>query len=154
WFTDAAMAERLMRTVWPLLWLLPAMIGASAIAWRLAGREAAQVTLLLAVAGLPALQQVKPGRIGHHNVQIALAAVRVAAAVWSARRPWAAAAAGLVTGFALAIGLEGLPYLAICGAALALRAAFDPKGADALRAYGFALAASTAAAFLVTVGPA
>src|SRR5690349_8808642 len=31
---DDAMAERLMRTVWPLLWILPAMFGVAAIAWR------------------------------------------------------------------------------------------------------------------------
>src|ERR1700719_3504402 len=33
-FTDAAFAERLVRTIWPMLWLIPAMAGACAIAWR------------------------------------------------------------------------------------------------------------------------
>jgi hypothetical protein len=33
-FTGPAMAERLMRVVWPMLWLLPTMAGATAIAWR------------------------------------------------------------------------------------------------------------------------
>jgi hypothetical protein len=35
-FTDAALAERLMRTMWPMLWLVPTMAGATAIAWRIA----------------------------------------------------------------------------------------------------------------------
>ncbi len=61
-----------MRAWWPLLWLLPTMAGTTAIAWRLAGREAAMVALLLALAGVPAYQQFTPGRIDHHNVQIAL----------------------------------------------------------------------------------
>src|SRR5258708_11319406 len=68
WFATPAFAERLMFTVWPLLWLFPAMAGTAAIAWRVAGREAALVALLMAVIGLPALHQFRPGRIDHHNV--------------------------------------------------------------------------------------
>ena len=151
---EPALAERLMRAVWPMLWLLPTLAGAAAIAWRLGGREAALVCLLLAVAGLPAAQQFKPGRIDHHNVQIALAVLVVAATVWSDRRPWAAAAAGAATGLAFAIGLEGLPILLVCGAGLALHYALRGNdGAPALRTYGVALAASIAGAFLVSVGP-
>ena len=37
-FVDPALAERLMRTVWPMLWLLPTMAGTATIAWRIAGR--------------------------------------------------------------------------------------------------------------------
>ena len=65
-----------MRAWWPLLWLLPTIAGMAAIAWRIAGREAAMVALLLALAGVPAYQQFTPGRIDHHNVQIALDAAR------------------------------------------------------------------------------
>lgn len=50
-FVDAPNAERLMRAWWPLLWLLPSMLGMVAIAWRIAGREVALVALLLAMAG-------------------------------------------------------------------------------------------------------
>ena len=152
-FADGALAERLMRTIWPLMWLLPAMLGAAAIAWRIAGREAALITLVLAVIGLPALQQFKPGSIDHHNVQIALAVLVVAATVWADRLRWTAWAAGGLTGLALAIGLEGLPYLAVCGAAFAVRSIVDRSAAETLRAYGLALAAATLSAFLVSVGP-
>src|SRR5947209_10790817 len=48
WFADPVMAERLMRTVWPLLWVAPTMAGAVTIAWRIGGREAALMALLLA----------------------------------------------------------------------------------------------------------
>src|SRR3954463_15216762 len=37
WFFDPAIAERLMRVVWPLLWLVPTMAGVIAIAWRIGG---------------------------------------------------------------------------------------------------------------------
>jgi hypothetical protein len=153
WFAAPAFAERLMFTVWPLLWLFPAMGGTAAIAWRVAGREAALVALLMAVIGLPALHQFRPGRIDHHNVQIALSLLVLAATVWSDRARWAAAAAGAGTGLVLGVGLEALPYLAVCAAAFAARYVFDPKGAQAARDYGFALAASSVAAFLVTVAP-
>ena len=69
--------------------------------------------------------------------------------VYAGRR----AAAGAVTGLALGIGLESLPYLMLCGAAFALRYVFDPKGADAARQYGLALAASSLATFVATVAP-
>ena len=152
-FTDPALAERLMLAVWPVIWLLPVMAGTAAIAWRLGGRDAACVTLLLAVFGLPGMGQFRPGRIDHHNIQITLAVLAIAATVWSDRKRYAAPLAGAVTGLALAIGLESLPMLALCGAALALRYILDPRAAAALRSYGLALAASTVAGFVATVGP-
>jgi hypothetical protein len=152
-FTDEALTERLMRTVWPMLWLLPAMAGTAAIAWRIAGREAALMALLMALIGLPAFHQFRPGRIDHHNVQIALSVLTVAATVWSDRVRWAAWAAGAVTGLALAIGLECLPYLILCGVAFAIRFLFDRAAARATLDYGLALAASSVVALLVIVGP-
>jgi hypothetical protein len=130
-FTDAAFAERLMRTVWPMLWLLPTMAGATAIAWRVAGRDAAPIALVLTAVGLPAFQHFIPGRIDHHNVQIAIAVLLVAAVVWSDRTRWAAAA-GALTGAAMAIGFEGLPYLVLAGVAMALRFVLVPGAGRAL----------------------
>lgn len=152
-FVDGALAERLMRVVWPLLWILPAMLGVIAIAWRMVGREGAVVTLLLCVVGLPAYQQFLPGRIDHHDVQITLALACVAATVWSDRSPRAAIAAGALSGLALAIGLENLVFVALCGVAFALRYARTCAGADAMARYGWSLAAAAAAAFFVSVGP-
>jgi hypothetical protein len=152
-FHDAAMAERLMRACWPLLWLLPTIAGAAAIAWRIGGREAAQLALLLALAGVPGYQQFVPGRIDHHNVQIALALATAAATVWSDRKRWAAGAAGAFTGMALAIGYESVACLAVCGALLAVRHAADRDAGRPLCEYGLALAASTAIGFLASVAP-
>jgi hypothetical protein len=151
-FTDAASAERLMRAWWPLLWLLPTIAGMTMIAWRVAGREAAMVALLLALVGVPAYQQFTPGRIDHHNVQIALTMLTAAATVWSDRVRWAAAAAGLLTGLALAIGFEAAPYLAGCGVVFALRYVADRECARDLISYGGWLAVSTTAFFFVTIG--
>ena len=150
---DGALAERLMRAWWPLLWLLPTIAGMAAIAWRIAGREAAVIALLLAMVGVPAYQQFTPGRIDHHNVQIALTMLAVAATAWSDRLRWGAMAAGAISGAALSIGFESVPYLAGCGLAFALRYVLDRKGAADLRSYGLWLAGSALVGFLVTIGP-
>ncbi|MDQ2079284.1 hypothetical protein RA307_03750 [Xanthobacteraceae bacterium Astr-EGSB] len=149
----SARAEFLMGIVWPLMWLLPAAAAVAAIAWRIGGREAAIVLLLLVAIGLPVMAQFRPGRIDHHNVQITLALVALAAAAW-AERIRMAAACGAFTGLALAIGLEGLPFLVVAGAAVALRFCVERASAPALRAYGLSLAVATLVGFLVTVGPA
>jgi len=152
-FIDPQSAERLMRAWWPLLWLLPTIAGMAAIAWRIAGREAATVALLLAMVGVPAYQQFTPGRIDHHNVMIAMTMLVTAATVWSGRKRWAAAMAGALSGLVLAIGLECVPYIAMCGVALALRHVFDREFGKPLREYGLSLVGGAAVAFLVSVPP-
>jgi hypothetical protein len=153
-FANGALAERLARTIWPMLWLLPAMAGTAAIAWRLVGRAGAPIAFLFAALGLPAFQLFIPGRIDHHNVQIALAVLLVAATIWSDRLRFAATAAGILTGVAMAIGFEGAPYVVLAGAAMALRFVGDRDGARPLQRYGLSAAASVAVAFAVSVGPA
>ncbi len=153
-FADADLAERLMRAVWPLLWLLVAMAGAAALTWRLAGRQAALIVLVLSACALPAFQHYRPGRIDHHNVQIALALAVVAATAWADRTRHAATLAGMLTGLAGAVGFEGLPFLVLCGSALALRFIWTGSAsAPSLARYGVAVAASMLAGFLLNVAP-
>ena len=150
---DAASAERWTLVVWPMLWLLPMFAGIAALTWRIAGREAAMLALLLAVFGLPAFQQFRPGRIDHHNVQMALSMLAVAASAWAGRwkpAPWVT---GILSAGALAIGFESVPFIAVAGAGLALRYVLDPSASHDLRVYGLTLAISVAGAFLISVGP-
>ena len=152
-FTNAELAERLMRVVWPVLWLFPAICAVAALAWRIARREAALAVLLLVVVGMPAFDKFRPGRIDHHNVQIVLALATLAASAWADKKSWAAALAGGLTGLAFAIGLESLPFLLVGGAAVAARYVVDHAGAESLRRYGLALALSMLVAFFISVGP-
>src|SRR4029077_9642130 len=99
-FVAPDLAEQLMRAVWPLLWLLAAMAAVTALAWRIAGRNAALAALVVCAGALPAFQHFKPGRIDHHNVQIVLALAVIAAAAWSDHVRHAAALAGALTGLA------------------------------------------------------
>ncbi len=110
------------------------------------------VALLLALVGVPAYQQFTPGRIDHHNVQIALTMLTFAATVWADRWRHGAMAAGVLSGAALAIGFECAPYLAACGGVFALRYWIDERTAPDLMAYGRWLVASSIAGFFVTIG--
>ena len=74
--------------------------------------------------------------------------------MWSDRHRFAAPAAGILTGAAMAIGFEGAPYVVLAGTAMALRFICDPDGAGPLRRYGLSAAASVALAFVISVGPA
>ena len=101
-----------MRAWWPLLWLLPTIAGVAAIAWRIAGREAALVASAARAGRRAGLSAVHPRP--HRSSQRpdrADASLTVAATVWSDRLRWTASAAGALTGLAFAIGFEGMPYL-------------------------------------------
>ena len=125
-FMNAQWAERLMRVVWPLLWLLPAIGAWVALAWRMRGRAAAQVLLLLLVVGLPAFSKFYPGRIDHHNVQIALALSALALAAWCDIKRWAGAASRCADRIGAGDRLESLPFLVVAGAVPALHYVFRP----------------------------
>jgi hypothetical protein len=153
WFTDVAFAERLMRAVWPLLWLLPAIVGAVLLALRLGGRGAAYVVLLLLLFGLPAYIQFRVGRIDHHDVQIALALLTVAAAIWADRVHWAPWIAGALSALALAVGFEGMAFILVAGGLFVLRYIFDRNAAPAMSRYGQSLTAATAIVFFASIGP-
>jgi hypothetical protein len=127
---DPVMAERRMRTVWPMLWLLPdpGRHCGDRRTRRGAHRASAGADRLAGVLSIP------PGRIDHHNVQIALSLLALAATVWSDRARIAAYAAGAVTGLVLAIGLECLPYLIACGVLFTAHYVLDRAGGGRLRA--------------------
>jgi len=150
---EPAMAERLMRAVWPLLWLGIALVGAMAVARRIAGDQGVLAAAFLALLGLPAYPRFIGGSIDHHNVQIALTMVMLATTVWSDRLARIGGVAGVVAALAPAVGLESLPFIVLCGGAFAIRFVFDRAAGPALRNFGVALAAGAVAAFLATVGP-
>jgi hypothetical protein len=147
-------AERAMRATWPLLWLFPTVAAGLAIVKRLGGGLALTAGALLFMLCADGYGQFSPGRIDHHNVQIALAVIAAAGAVWSAESWIAAAVAGAATGLGLAIGIEGLFLYATLGAGLALGFVSGRLSARTTAAYGLALAGVTAAAFLAQTPPA
>ena len=147
-------AETMMRAVWPLLWLLPSLLAIVAMAMRAGGRPAAWGTLAVAAFAVQATIQFIPGRIDHHNVQIALALGTLACALWSDARRIAAAGAGLLAGLDLTIGLEALPLIVTASMVVVLRAVTNrqPEG-NPLATFGLMLAGSTLAGLALSQPP-
>ena len=150
---EPARAELLTRALWPVLWLLPVIGAAGSAALKIGGRAAALVAIAYGAVALPGFLQFAPGRIDHHNVQIALAATAVAAVMWSEGSARLSALAGTLCGAMLAIGLESLFFVFLLVAAFALRFVRDPHSIVEFRSFAVALAAATTLAFLLSVAP-
>jgi hypothetical protein len=134
-------AELAMRALWPVIWIFPAAAAAISIARRLRGDAAALLCAAMLAMDLLLYGQWVPGRIDHHDVQIALALVALACAMGGGWR--GALAAGLATGLGLAVGLEGLIFFAVVGAGVALWFVAAPaQQARPVQAYGAGLLVS------------
>ena len=143
------LAERLARCIWPLLLSGPAVAATAAAAVRLGGAAAGRAALVSALLLLVAVPgQFRPGEIDHHNAQIMLSLVLIACTVW-AERPLLAAAAGIVSGVLLAIGLEASPVFFAAAATFALLVVWDSAWSGPVRAFALALGISTPAIFLL-----
>jgi hypothetical protein len=146
-------AEWLARVIWPLLWIFPAVTAALWLARNLGARSAVLITAVLLLIDLDCYRQFIPGRVDHHNIQIVMTLIALAAAT-SPRRPIACAAiAGAATAIGLAIGLEALPLQALIGASWAIRLAFDCRQAAPSAVYGGTLAISAAALLMIQTPP-
>jgi hypothetical protein len=149
---EPAQAEFAMRLTWPLLWILPLIVGLLMIARRLGGGRAVFMGAMMAVLSFRASGEFLPGRIDHHNVQVTCCMVALAAAVQAPTAGWAALC-GLATALGLAVGLESIVFLALIGAAIGLSWAFARAPARSLIAYGAALAVGTVAFHLIQTPP-
>jgi len=121
-----AKAEMLAVTIWPafLQLCIVAVIGIGAR--RFFGVYAACFAMLCAFTWVFTSQfYFRPGRIDHHNVQILMIIVMTVVAVWPRRPVLSGLLCGIAAGFALAVGLETLPYILLLGLLLFLRASFD-----------------------------
>lgn len=145
-------AETLTRFAWPMLLVIPAVWAALVVARRLGGDKA-----LLPAAAMLALNpmlytQWWPGRIDHHNVQIASVMVALAGALRAGTA--GGVLAGAASALGLAVGLEALPFMAIIGAGIALAFLVEPeRGAPLARAYSLTLLVLCTALYGVQTPP-
>lgn len=124
---DRANAEIVALTVWPSLLAL-AYIGATvAIATRIAGPESAWPAALCTLFAIHVRALFGAGNIDHHNVQLVLALITLAALVRLERGATMGIAAGLATALMLAVGLETLPLIAGAGLACAMSIIIDSR---------------------------
>jgi hypothetical protein len=140
--------------VWPLLLIVPVVLGVAKACRNIGGRQTMVMGLVLIVVALIGNVRFRPGNIDHHNVQIALIALLMAGLTAPLSRPGVARGhilAGVMAGLAVAVGAETTPLIAAVGMVVALRWAWHGAPmASAAAGFGLALAATVTAAFLAT----
>lgn len=145
-FVGQLMAERIAVAIAPMLPLGVALLGLATTVRRLVAPGAWLIAVGVFISHVSLLLMFLPQRIDHHGWQLALLAVMLAG--MADHRPARGGfTVGLATAASLVIGMEMLPYLAIAGAAVALRWAL---GGEALRmrAYAVSLSGFVALGFL------
>ena len=152
---DGVFAERLARIVWPALVQIAFLAGAILLSVRVAGRAAALPAALLASTCLAVSYQFVPGRIDHHDVQIALSLVFTALIIGAPARTIEAVLAGYIGAVMMAVGLESLHVVAAGGMVMVARFVWQGERARAaMTGFAMALAAATFLFFLSGVAPA
>jgi len=148
-----AAAEMAVRLLWPLFLIFPTVLSALTIARRLGGSLAVFVCAVFLAVNQLSFAQFIPGRIDHHNVQIALVMIAMACATAVERRSGWALGAGVSTGLGLSIGLEGLLFHLMIGVSYWLLAALGRDNARTTRNYAAALLAATVACYCLQTPP-
>lgn len=141
-FLEPATATRAAMYVWPALPFLPVLWSSRAIAVRLGGEWAAFPAVYLLATLSVAVAQFIPGRVDHHNVQIALTMALLTLMVGPSgvRR---GLLAGLTGAMMMAIGMETLPFLILVVIALSLRWVVEGDAVGEAKAFGLSLAGAT-----------
>lgn len=143
-------AERLVRLIWPTI-LFAGFLGAFlGLSMRISGARALWPAVILSSTALVFGVQFAPGRIDHHSVQMLLAVLVALACSRALEAPRWAWIAGLLGGVLLAIGLEALHVVVLCGVAFGLLWVLCGRSAE-LVGFALVLAASVAVVFVATI---
>ncbi len=150
-------AEALTLTFWPLLLIIPTVLGMLHIARVLIGVEVQKFVFLFCFSiALIMGNYFKPGAIDHHNIQIMLIVWMLAGLLsMGGKTSGSAICAGLCAAVSLAVGPETMPLvLAGCGAAVLFWLySSSPQTLEHTRAFGLTFGLGTAALFFMTVPP-
>jgi hypothetical protein len=155
-FLPVEYAERLTRIVFPLALHLGFFAAVAGCARKLGGPAVMLPAVVIAALTGGVLVQFQPGRIHHHSPQVVLVVLIAWATVSAieARKFWPAAGAAALAALSLSINIENLPYILVEIAAFAIAfVAFGQRFRAALLGFGTALAVSSLAVFVATVGP-
>jgi hypothetical protein len=156
-FTPYLTAEAGAQIVWPLLLLYGMTRFFVHEAERQAGPEigmrAGIIVLVLMLVCASGLFQFKPGRIDHHNVQIACAVIGVLLLQRALTDPSAGWYAGGVLSIGLVVGFEAVPLLATIVGLAGLCACFDHEARPGVVRAVVALAAGLVLGHVSTMAP-
>lgn len=147
-------ADTILVYAWPALLFVALLWLTARLALRLGRHEALWPALILPSLSLITLSEFTPGRLDHHSAQILLSLAILYCTIAALDRPRFALGAGLAAAAALAIGIEGLPIVAITAIVFALMWVAEPRHAAAMRDFGLSFACAMALALAQGVAPA
>ncbi len=150
-FLGLAAAEAWTQRLWPMVPILPLLIAVGVIAGRLGGRAAALIAMAYAAVASCFVTLFTPGRIDHHNVQLAATLVLFACILVETRI--AAILGGIAAALMLAIGMETLPYSVLAGVVLVIRWIAEPASRAVMVASFTSFSITGLLFFAVTVAP-
>jgi hypothetical protein len=137
-FLGGAIAEKIAIAVAPMIPLGVVFVGLGLTVRRLVAPPSFIVAAAIFLCSYTALLNFMPTRIDHHGWQLAMLTLMLAGLA-DPKQARGGLTVGIVTALSLVIGLEMLLYLAIGGAAVALRWIMDQDQRVRLRSYGASL---------------
>lgn len=153
-FLGPQQAEAAALATWPVMLIIPLLASIGLASYRIGGRTAMVIALILALAFLAAIVRFRPGAIDHHNVQLLLVTFIAAMLLDPLARAASFAAAALAGALALAIGAETTPLVAVAAMSVALLWAIRGRRyRDAAIGFGLVFALAAGAIFVGTTPP-
>lgn len=154
-FAPQEQAEAIALFIWPILTALAVIIAFALSLRALCGRPGVAIGAIASLIFMMGVRKFSPGSIDHHNVQIALVAL-IIAAILSTEYNWRGyIGAGILAAIAIAIGAETTPLIAVICGLIAFNWALT--GGKELRRptrlFALSLAISLTAIFFLTTPP-
>lgn len=147
-------AEAMAAMVWPLSLAVGFLFSLGLACRRLGGVSTMHIGLGIGVLYLFTTLRFYPGALDHHNIQLTVLMFVAAMLVDRRRGGFSHALAGLAAAFAMAIGAETLPIVAVACLVVAAQWAWHGEEfAKAARSFGLALTLGISAFFFATVPP-
>jgi hypothetical protein len=134
--------------VWPLIVLFAVVALLADLAERMAGKAARIPALAMLALSIAIYTEFIPGRVDHHNVQIALTLAMITSSLQGRSSTLWAVAAGFIAATGLAIGTEVLPAVLAVLICFSLYWLVEPERS---RPYVLALAASFPASLMLHI---
>jgi hypothetical protein len=128
-----AQAEQWTLVIWPTLLLILFVLLVARGTLLTLGPVAAGVAMLSVILwGPTGSLYFKVAKLDHHSVQMLTTCVLAFAMIWPGHPMVRGIIAGAAAAFALAVGLETLPFIGLAGTVLLVRASLGREGADQL----------------------
>lgn len=155
-FFAVEISEAIAIYIWPLITAIPVILSFMLCVRTIAGPQGVAVGAVASIAFLFGAGKFNPGAIDHHNIQLAIYALLIFIII-EPKRSWKLHVfGGFLCAFAIAIGAETTPLIAVFCAIIAVAWAWngDKIYRRPTRVFGLSMALSLTLLFFITIPPA